>query len=463
MNKFINREKELESLRKLYTSEGASLAIIYGRRRLGKTSLIKEFAKDLPHCYFLADRAGEILQINSMATAISTSLGESIIGTLSYKSWYELFETFDRFRNSDKKFVFIIDEFQYLCLIQSAFSSFIQKWWDEHWQNQNIMIILCGSVTSMMYKETLSYSSPLYGRSSLQILLSPIRYKYLSMFIPNVDNFTLIEFYSLCGGVPKYIELIKRYKNFKTALKELVLLKNGELFNEAKYLLQEEITTPNVCWGILNAIASGSTRISELGAKLNLPANQLTRYLDLLKDLFLIRREIPILETMPHKSKKGIYTITDPFMRLWFGCVYPFLSFLEFEEPEKIIERVLSLSQQHISVCFEELSREYLRMHMLDYDCIKVGRQWDRNYEIDVVGLNESNELSVVGECKWSNSKVGISIYEELVAKVTDNKFNLTKECKFIFFSKSGFTEELCKLAKTKENIVLVNDIFDAS
>jgi len=461
MNKFINRKDELKSLRNEYDKQGAGLVILYGRRRLGKTSLLKEFIGNLPHCYFLADRAGEKLQIAALRTAMALSMNEPVFENMHFMNWYELFKAFDRVRAGSEKFVLIIDEFQYLCQVQPAFSSFIQKWWDENWKHQNILLILCGSVTSMMYKETLSYSAPLYGRSSVQILLSPIKYNLLPDFLPKATTQkSLVEFFSISGGVPRYMELMKDYKNYHEALNYLILGKNSLLFNEAKYLLHEEITSPNTCWSILHALGNGSTRISELGSRLSLPANQLTRYIQLLKDLYLVYREVPVLEKNPHKSKKGVYQVADPFIKLWFGCIYPYESFLEFGEKDKVMIKLTPLIQNHISFCFEELCRQFVKRNFIKFDYIKVGRQWTRNYEIDVAGVDENNNLTVIGECKWSNKKVGISIYRELLDKTVKNKLPIAISCKYLFFSKSGFTLDLINMAKIEKNIVLIDNIF---
>jgi AAA+ ATPase superfamily predicted ATPase len=461
MNKFINRKKELKLLDNLYVHEGSDLAIIYGRRRLGKTALLKAFASNRHHCYFMASLAGEKLQINALGNALATTLAEPLFEEIDFNNWDELFGLFDRIVPSDKKFIFIIDEFQYLCKVQPAFSSIIQKWWDEKWSHSNILLILCGSITSMMYKETLATSAPLYGRSSLQLLLAPIKYQYLPEFIPHITKTQkLVEFYAICGGTPRYIELLQNYKNYKKALAELVLDRNSILYNEAKYILHEELSSPNVCWSILHAIGSGKTKISELGQKLSLPANQLTRYLDLLKDLFLIYREVPVLEKNPAKSKKGIYLISEPFIRLWFSCIYPYESFLEFDEKELIIDKLQLLIDQHIAYCFEDLCRHYVKYKMLNYDCLKIGRQWGSHYEIDIAGVNSENQLTLLGECKWSKKKMGISLLLELKKKIIDNKLPVATNCKYLFFSKAGFSDDLIDLSNQKEEIILINSLL---
>lgn len=462
MNNFINREKELKQLQTLYNKEHGGLAIVYGRRRLGKTRLLKEFSGIGRHCYFMADKAGEPSSRQSLAMAMAESLNEPLLQTANFTTWYDLFEAFDKFRPADEKFILILDEYQYLCQVQPAFSSYIQKYWDEKWQHSNIILILCGSVTSMMYRETMAINSPLYGRASVQMLLEPVRYHYLQEFLPDRNDTELIEMYSLTGGVPRYLELARNYGSFSEALRNLALQRSGILYQEARYLLNEEISTPNVCWSILNGLGNGSGRISELGCLLQLPANQLTRYIELLQDLFLIYREVPVLEKNPQKSKKGFYQVSDPFLRLWFGAIYPYESLLEFDQTELVEERLEPLIQSHIAHCYEKLCRDYVKYSPGAFGCIRVGRQWGKHYEIDVAGVGVDNSLILVGECKWSKRHVGLSVLKSLQDKVTSNKLPVTVDCKYLLFSKSGFSEELQRTAKENKNVILVKELFPA-
>ncbi len=461
MNNFINRTVELNSLEELYQRPGAGLAIVYGRRRLGKTALLKQFATQRHHCYFMSSRAGEKLQINALGNALAAMLNEPLLEEIDFTGWDELFALFDRVLPNNDKFIFIIDEYQYLCQVQPAFSSIIQKWWDEKWSRKNLLLILCGSITSMMYKETLAHSAPLYGRASLQLLLAPIRPDNLPEFFPDItDTRTLVEFYAICGGTPRYMELLQGHKTFKSGLSHLLLNRNSILFNEAKYILQEEMNSPNTCWSILNALSSGCSKISELGSRLALPANQLTRYIDLLKDLFLVYREVPVLEKNPAASKRGIYLIVEPFLRLWFGCIYPYESFLEFDEQEIIMNKLQPLIKKHIAYCFEDLSRQYARHNYLGRECVRIGRQWGKDYEIDIAGVNTDNKLSLVGECKWSNQKVGLSILKSLEECISQQNLPMAADYRVLLFSKSGFTDELTALSKKQKNVVLLTSPF---
>jgi AAA+ ATPase superfamily predicted ATPase len=455
MNKFINRESELAQLEGQFAGNSGSLVVLYGRRRLGKTCLLRQFASGKPHCYFMADRAGESDLRRSLAKAMALALGEPVLEASEYASWYDLFAAFDRLRSKDQRFVLIFDEYQYLCQVQSAFSTFLQKWWDEHWSVANMVVVLCGSVTSMMYRETLAASAPLYGRASAQILLRPIGFSHIAKFLPEKTCTEQLEFFALTGGVPRYLHLASPYRSFKEALVALVLNPDGILHNEARQLLQEEIQTPNQCWSILNAIGSGANRISEIAGRMGQPANKLTRYLDLLKDLHLVRRETPVLERNPSKSKKGIYVVSDPFFRMWFGAIYPYGSFFEFAETEPAYSRIEKRINTLISGCYEEVCRQWIRERALEFNAISVGRQWSSAYEIDVASVDANFHLSVVGECKWSENKMGISVLRELEGKIISHKLPLAEDCRYVLFSKSGFASDLEELAMEQKNIVL--------
>jgi AAA+ ATPase superfamily predicted ATPase len=459
MNHFINREAELAQLENQYRLRSASLVVLYGRRRLGKTCLLRQFAIGKPHCYFMADRAGEPDLRRSLARAMALALEEPTLGRAEYASWYDLFAAFDRVRPSGKRFVLIFDEYQYLCQVQPAFSSFLQKWWDEHWHQGELLLILCGSVTSMIYKETLAASAPLYGRSSAQLLLRPMDFSHLSAFLPGKTGTELVEFFTLTGGVPRYLDLAANYPSFKAALTALVLHPDGILHNEARQLLQEEIQTPNQCWSILHAIGSGANRISEIAGRTGQPANKLTRYLDLLKDLHLVRRETPVLERNPARSKKGIYVVSDPFCRLWFGAIYPYTSFFEFAETEPAYSRIEPIITKLVAERYEEVCRQWIRARAMEFNAVSVGRQWSSAYEIDVAAVNPEGELTVVGECKWSDHKLGADTLSELKRKVISHKLPVAENCQYVLFSKAGFTAELENLAGDHKRIILTSGL----
>ena len=262
MNMFIDREAELGALDRCFRQEGAALFVLYGRRRLGKTALLTQFAANRPGVYHMADRSAERDAIRLLAHSMAGGLQEPTLAQAEYPDWYALFAAYDRCRPKGKSYL-ILDEYQYLCEVQPAFSSIIQRWWDQHWSKQDIMLVLCGSVLSMMHMETLSRSSPLYGRRTGQWLLTPLRFRNVSQLYPPGSPRQHVEMWSLTGGVPRYAELASRTSGFEDALRQLVLTKDGPLYAEAGFLLQDEVTVSNVYWSLLHAIGQGVCRISE--------------------------------------------------------------------------------------------------------------------------------------------------------------------------------------------------------
>lgn len=459
--RFTDREQELDYIETMYRQQGAQLLVVYGRRRLGKTTLLKRFAENKPTVYYMADRGGIQSQRDALARSMAACLNEPLLASAQFNDWYALFESFERVRPADGKLVLIIDEYQYLCQADKAFSSYLQKWWDEHWKDRNLLLILCGSVTSMMHRETLAQSSPLYGRSNGSILLQPIPYTHIREFCDNETQTALVERYALCGGVPRYLELLEPFTQFDEALKKGILNELSPLYREARNLLLDEVDVPNTCWSILEAVSGGATRISEIASKLRLPANQLTRYLALLRDLSIIGREVPVSEKNPAKSKKGIYKVTDPFLRLWFGCVYPYESLFEFGNIDEGTKRIRPQIERHIQDVYEELCRLYVKKHMIKFGCVRIGRQWGRHYELDVAGVDKTNSLRLAGECKWSVNKVGLSILHELQDTVKEAGVPVSDRVQYMLFSKSRFTDELKELAATRENLQLIESVFD--
>jgi len=457
---FVDRHDELAHIQGHYDLAGSQMVVVYGRRRLGKTSLIRVFAEGKPCVYYMADRAGEVSQRNAVARVMANALDEPSLTAARYNDWYALFETFDRFRGMDSKTVLVFDEYQYLCQVQPAFSSFPQKWWDERWSKGNLFLILCGSVTSMMYRETLASSSPLYGRSDARILLKPLDYTHVSEFCADKRETALVERYALCGGVPRYLQLLKPYRTFRDALVKGVLNTSSALHSEARYLLRDEIDVPNTCWSILEAIAGGAHRISEIASRLAAPANQLTRYLDLLRDLAIVEREVPITEKNPSKSKRGLYNITDPFLRLWFGCIYPYESLFEFGHVQTALQKLQPRLDRHIEACYERLCRMKLRHSMQKYGCVGVGRVWGAGFEVDIGGVDEAGLLRLCGECKWSRRKVGISVLHDLRNVLKEHRLPVADDAHTVLFSRSGFTKELQDAARADDSLHLVEKVF---
>lgn len=440
MNSFINRQPELAALDRDYARPGASLFVLYGRRRLGKTALLRRFSEGKPAIYHMADRSTETDARRLLASSMASGLGEPTLASSGFADWYALLGAYDRVRPTDQKAVLILDEYQYLCEQQPAFSSMVQRWWDERWRTQNLMVVLCGSILSMMYRETLARSSPLFGRRTGQWLLSPMRFGHVQQFLPSLTSRAKLEMWSLIGGVPRYAELAAAFRSMPEALRGLVLDRGGPLYSEARFLLQDEVTTANVYWSLLHAIGSGANRITEIAGRMGMAANQLTRYLTALQEMGLVRRVVPVTEPNPGRSKRGIYQVTDSFLRLWFGCVAPFESLLEFGKVREAEEAMRERLAAHQAWAFEEVCRQYTEDHAPEFEVVTVGRYWDKDRELDVAGCDEQGHVVVAGECKWSGRPVDLPVARELERKVREAWPDRAGTIRLLLFSSGGFT-----------------------
>ena len=448
---FIDREKELETLNKEYNKEN-SFVILYGRRRVGKTTLIKEFIKDKKAFYFFADKQNENLQIERFKSQISEYFKDEFLKKIEIKDWNTLFDYF-LIKIENDKFIFVIDEFQYLCMVNKNFSSIFQKIYDEKLKDKNIMIILCGSLISMMYSETLTYESPLYGRRTAQIKLQAIKFKYYNEFFKNKSIQELIELYSITGGVPKYILSLNRNKSAIYNIENNIFDKNNYLYSEPKFLLQEEVNDLSRYFAILNAISIGRTKMSAISSYLQINSGGLSPYISKLIDLDILEKEVPITESVEN-TKKVLYRIKDNYLKFWFSYVYPYQSYLEIENLTYVKNKIENEFDLYVSKVYENLARESIWENTL-FPLFKVGRWWDKNTEIDIVGLGEDNKI-IFGECKYSKKQVGLSILSELKEKSKKVIWNNDKrEEYFILFSKSGFSEDLIELSKKEKNVIL--------
>lgn len=450
--KFIDRKREMSTLEKEYNREN-SFVVLYGRRRTGKTTLIKEFIKDKNSFYFFADKQNESLQINRFKNQLVEHFKDEFLKKIEINDWDTIFDYFIS-KIGDEKFVLVIDEFQYLCLMNKGFSSIFQRIYDEKIADKNIMVILCGSLISMMYSEVLSYDSPLYGRRTAQIKLQPISFEYYKEFFKNKSKRELIEFYSITGGIPKYILEFDRNKNPLWNIENNIFNKDNFLYSEPKFLLQEEINDLSRYFSILNSIALGNTKLSSICSHLGLNSSSMTSYITKLIDLDILEKEVPVTENIEN-GKKGLYKIKDNYLKFWFSYVYPYQSYLEIENLSYPLEKIKNEFNLWVSKIYEDLAREtVLNNSEIPFPIKKLGRWWNNNEEIDIVGLGD-NEI-IFGECKWSNKKVGLSVLLSLKEKSKSAKWNNSSRKEyFILFSKEGFSDDLISLSKKDKTIIL--------
>lgn len=461
MSKFVDRTNELEFLNKEYNKNESSLVILYGRRRIGKTALIKEFGKEKDIIYFLSTEESEKQNLKEFKNLVAENLNNELLKQLNIEDWESIFKLI--VKESKNKKVIVIDEFQYLGKSNQAIPSIFQKIWDEELKDNNIMLILCGSLINMMESQTLSYNSPLYGRRTGQIKLKQIPFKnYRDFFEKELDEKRLIEKYAVTGGVPKYIESFETNKNIFEEIQENVLNKQSYLYEEPMFLLKNEVTDVGSYFSIIKSIAMGNKKLGNIASNLSTNPTNLTKYLETLINLDILEREVPITEEKPEKSKKGQYNIKDNFINFWFKFIYPNKAFIELDENEIVMKKIKqNFIDNFVSYVYEDICRQKLLEQSINdetntfYD--KIGRWWSNNEEIDIVGLDTTGNKIIFGECKYyTNKKMDVEVYFNLKEKAKHVIWkNENRKEKYILFSINGFTKELIELAQKEDSIIL--------
>lgn len=446
--KFINRVDELNNLNERYNSSQSEFIIIYGRRRIGKTELIKQFAKDKNHFYFLARKEPIPMEINRFREKFSKKFNIYLEETNDFES---LFKNIVENTNFSEKFVFIIDEFPYLIESYKPIVSVFQSVWDEVLKNENILLILTGSSVSMMETEVLSYKSPLYGRRSSQMNIKELKLKYLKDFFPDYNAINLFRTYGALGGIPFYLNEFSPKRDFYENVEHTFFNKHNLLFQEAEILLKEELREPNTYFNILKAMIDGATRLTDISKQSMVDITNMNKYISVLQTRNLVRKTYPV--TMPSKKRNFLYKVTDNYFRFWLSYVYPYREEIE-ENPSEISHFFKNQYPEYMGPIFEDIVMKLI-LSIETFQFSKVGSWWYKEDEIDIVAINPRSNDILFGECKWQNKKMPRGIYEQLLEKKEKVRWKNKKRNESIaLFSKNGFTESLKKVAD-QEDVLL--------
>jgi len=452
---FINRKEELSFIESKYQGKNAQFIILWGKRRVGKTELVKQFVRNKPHVYFLSESTSEKEQLSRFSKSIGQFFDEPLLETRGFTSWEE---SFQYVKAKKKRFILAIDEFPYLMLSNPAITSLFQKAWDEYWHDSRIFLIIFGSSMTMMENEVLGYRSPLYGRRTGQWRVDPMTFAAVSDFRKSKSFADKLSHYAVAGGIPAYWLQFSSKLDFWGNLEHNVLKKGQMLYDEVEFILREELREPRYYFALLQAISLGKRKLSEIVNATGLRQPTANKYLAVLSDLKIVERELPVTVEKPLKSKKGLYRITEEFFQFWFKFVFTGRGELEMGKTDIVLDRIKLRFDQHLSFVYEKIAKDVLWNNMESFfPFTKIGRWWDKNEEIDLVAIGSEVNAILFGEVKWSNKPVGTNIYAALKEKA--NKVNWGNETRvqhFCLFSKSGYTEAMIKLAHT-EGVVLFN------
>lgn len=455
---FIGREKELEALEKLYRSDKFEFAVIYGRRRVGKTALINHFIDDKKSIYFMGVESNEKQNLENLSKSI-IEFSSGIQAETYFSSYQAALEY--TFKLAEKeRVILVIDEYPYVARASKSLASTLQMLIDKYKDVSKLMLILCGSSMSYMEDQVLAYKSPLYGRRTAQMKITPFDFEECCTYLRNLSDEDKALVYGIVGGTPQYLLQMNDKLSVEENIKNTYLNPMSFLYEEPVNLLKQEVREPAIYNAIITAIATGYSRMSEISTKVGESTTVCSGYIKNLINLGIIKRETPYGEKA---SKKTIYSIEDNMFYFWYRFVLENSSIIARGATDLVYKRIEAQLSDYMGRIFEEICVQYLWKQLLQgntpIEFMSLGRWWGndpryrRQTEIDIMGEQDSS-AAIFAECKWRNENVDLDVLETLVER--SGLFHYTKMHYFLF-SKTGFTKGCMEEAEKMGNVTLVS------
>lgn len=461
---FIGRERELNSLNKLYVSGKFEFVVIYGRRRVGKTALINQFIRNKKAIYFMGVESNARQNLENLSRNILEYSAKGQEGSVFLSFQTALEHVFQLAK--EERLVLAIDEYPYLARSSRSLASTLQFLIDRYKDESRLMLILCGSSMSYMEDHVLAYKAPLYGRRTAQMKIQPFDFADTCRYFENFSGEDKALIYGIVGGTPQYLLQMDDRLSVEDNIKNTFLNPTSSLFEEPENLLKQEVREPALYNAIITAIATGSSRMAEISTKVGENTSVCASYLKNLIALGLVRRETPYGEKA---SRKSIYSIDDNMFRFWYRFIPEYSSVIARGAADMAYRRMEPHLSDYMGNVFEEICKQYLWKLLLDgkspVEFKELGRWWGTDpsahsqAEIDIMG-DQDKDTALFGECKWTNEKVDAGVLEKLAGR--SKLFHYHKVYLYLF-AKSGFTNGCIDKAKGLGNAMLVtySDIQD--
>lgn len=449
---FLDRKEELAELKRVLNPDTSPrFVVVFGRRRLGKSTLIKKvLGKD--DIYYMAGDFVDAVQREMLKNQLAEKFPE--IALAAYPTWEDLLKMLNRFSTS--QFTLCLDEFPYMVKHSPELPSTIQRLIDS--KSLKFNVVICGSSQRMMQNMILSQSEPLFGRANAIIDVRPISISYLKEAL-GLDAVSTIEEYSVWGGVPRYWELREEYSNLRDAINGTLLSATAVLYDEPRRLFLDDMTATVQSESIMSVVAAGANRLSEIASRMGRDATALSGPMDRLIQMNYLRREIPFGES-PKKSKKGIYRINDPMMDFYYTYIIPNMSSIGRGRRGFVMEEIEEDFSNYVSRHWEHLCRESVSGNKIfGYRWDEASRWWGtvkvndelKSMEFDVIAESTDKKALLIGECKWSNPEVATELHRKLIEKASCLPFAKDKEIIPVLFLKNRPKDEV----KAKEIKIL--------
>ena len=470
---FIGREKELSHLNEFYEKDGIGMTVIYGRRRIGKSTLIAEFVKDKKTIFYTAAKVGKERNLELFSEQVTQTFLPGVEG-ISFTTVEAVFDFIAK-NVSGEKTVLVIDELPYWAEKDEGLLSILRKYIDTIWQGKNLKIILCGSALSFMENKVLSEKSPLFGRRDSQIKLEAFDYLDSTKFVPKYSYKDKAICYGITGGVAKYLSMIDSTKSIDKNIIRLFFRTDGYLYDETRNLLTQEFSDITLVNNIIEQVASGKNTVNSIAHGIGEKEPSILYSLEKLISVGLMEKKRCITEEK--NKKKSQYVLKDSMFKFWYTFIPKAASIIEMGQGELYYKKAVKpFLHFFMGTVFEDMCRYYTLQHGIlgEFGCFitSVGSWWGmetiisddgkkmgQSADIDVVALSEIEKKAAVGECKFKNEKLDRRVYETLLrrANVLSSKYTITK---YILFSLSGYTKWFDDLKDNRVIRISLDDMY---
>jgi len=461
MTEFINRQEELNQLNDLIQQPGAHLIMLYGRRRIGKTTLATHWASQtgLPTFYWVGKRDPRELLLGNLARAIyGWQHGDDADLAIQPRDWEQAFKMLAQ-AVGDRRAIIILDELPYALQQDSGLGSHLQAAWDHLFKDSQAIIILSGSHIGML-TDLIQYQAPLYGRLTAQFPLYPLRFGDIRAFLPRYDCFQRLAVYAILGGVPAYLERWRDNEPLKANVERLFLQRTGWFRNEPQVLISDLTERETVNYeAILKAIAAGHHEREAVAAYSAVKSTALSHYLPRLFDLRFVERRIPATTPLTElkTSRKTRYYLRDPFLRFYYRFLDPNLHLLDGGLSHRLWQMIEDNFRAFVALTFEEICLEWTvrqaQRGKLPFAADNVGAHWSKMVQVDVVAINWRERQLLLGECKWGDAPVSRRVLTELIEGKTAKVLADLPDggagwrVHYAFFARQAFTDAARELA----------------
>ena len=457
---FIGRENELSELERLYATDQFQMPVIYGRRRVGKSTLIRQFVRDKRAVVFTAAESTIEKNLQLFSQSIYAALLPQMKTLPAFGSFEAAFD-FLAEQSGAERLVVVIDEYPYLAMADRSISSRIQNYIDNQFGMGKMFLILCGSSMSFMENQVLGYQSPLYGRRTAQFKIMPFDYRTSALFVPsyNLEDKALV--YAVTGGVPKYLELFDAGLSVHDNITRLFFNDSGYLYEEPSNLMKQEMRDAANYNAVVEALACGANRISELSGKTRLSAETITYCLKALVSLGIVRKESAMTEE--NNKKKTHYVVSDGMFCFWYRFVPGGSEMILLKQGKQYFEEVVKPQlSDFMGRVFKDMCRNFVMCmgggNSLPFPVMRTGRWWGNNptlhreEEIDLVAVNPPQKKMLIGECKYQKKKISLETARLLMER--GNLIARDFQKVYALFSRSGFESDVEELAE-RQRILL--------